>query len=206
MEASTETRILMHLKSRSANLEEIARVTGISKMAALKHIKQLEERGLVERRIVKARVGRPYYSFSYTEAAKSDFRTSDSLMLNAFMDYLKARGMDDIVEGFLKSRYEKSMQRYETEVGSLKAEERISKLVSLRDKEHYMPELHRVSGSMYELLEKNCPIFKMAKNYPLACSLEQNLFASVLGMDVEATHRQSDGEGICRFLIRKREI
>ncbi len=197
----------MHLKSGSANLDEIARTAGISKMAALKHIRQLEDRGLVERKIVKAKVGRPYYSFSYTDAAKSDFQNSDSSMLNSLLDYLRVKGHDEIVEDFLKSRYEIYSQRYESELGSSNADERIKRLVAIRESEDYMPELHRMSATTYELLEKNCPIFKMARNYPVACSLEQRLFSGVLGMEVDATHRQSDGAGICRFLIkREREV
>ena len=196
----------MFLKSGSANLSEIAGAAGISKMAALKHLRQLEDRGLVERKIVKAKVGRPYYSFSYTDAAKSDFHNSDSTMLNSLIDFLRAKGHDEIVEEFLKSRYEDYRRRYEAELGSTDAEDRIRKLAAIREGEDYMPELHKVSENTYELLEKNCPIFKIAKNYPLACSMEQRMFSGVLGMEVDTTHRQSEGSGVCRFLIRRNRL
>ncbi len=204
MEQTTETVILLRLKSGSASLGEIAGAAGISKMAALKHVRQLEERGLVERKTVKAKVGRPYYLFSITDSARSDFRNSDSAVLTALLEYLKVTGNQGIVEDFLKVRYEEYRQRYESEMQQADADTRLRKLVALREKEDYMPELHRISENTYEFLEKNCPIFKMAKNYPVSCSMEQRLFSNVLQMDVDATHRQTDGTGTCRFLIRKR--
>lgn len=203
MEYPTETKILMHLKSGSANLEEIAKTLGISKMAALKHIRHLEEIGLVERKAVKTKIGRPYYLFFYTDNAKSDFHSSDSAILNALLNYLRNNGHEDILDDFIKNRYEDYRRRYEAELGSLDPDERIKKLAVIREREYYMPELHKLSGGSYEFLERNCPIFKIAKDHPVACSLEQKLFSGILEMEVDATHRQSESGGICRFLIRK---
>ncbi len=204
MEYPTQTRIIMYLKSSGkASLEQLSQELDISKMAVLKHLRRLEERGLVERRAVKTKVGRPYYAFSYTDAAKADLQTSDGIMLNALLDHLKNSGNEELVEDFLRKRYESYRMRYETELFPVDGDGKIKKLLNLREKEDYMPELHKLSQTKYELLERNCPIFKIAAKYPVACSLEENLFSNVLEMDVESSHRQVDGSGICRFLIRK---
>ena len=77
-------------------------------------------------------------------------------------------------------------------------------MARIREEEDYYPELKETGKGNYELLEYNCPIFQVARKFGVACSLESQLFSSVLQMDVDTTHRQVNGSDVCRFLIRQR--
>ena len=74
-------------------------------------------------------------------------------------------------------------------VGYMKEEH----LAVMRDREGYMAELRNTPGGVHELIEFNCPIFQIAALMGEACDLENSLFRSVLGVQVDSTHKQITG-------------
>ena len=201
----TETKIILLLKERGElSLFELAQLLNISKMGVLNHINHLEERGLLRRIQRKGKVGRPYYLFSLTEESNEDLANSDRWMLQSFLQYLKETGNSALVENFLKDRYAQIRIEYEGKLRTVPPGERVKELVKLREGENYFPELKEMGHDGFELQEFNCPIYQVSKQFGIACKLETTLFSSVLDRDVESTHRQVDGSGVCRFLIRPR--
>lgn len=200
----TETTILMQLKMEDGqSLGELAKRIGISKMAVLKHLQSLEGRGLLERRIVKKEIGRPFYRFHLLREASSAFGNSAEKLFDSLISYMEETGNRDMIVGFLKKRYKEVELRYRNELASKSGKDRIEALARLRHLENYLPELRKIQGSKYEMLEFNCPIYLVSKKFSEACELERRLFQNVLRMDVDTTHTQINGHGTCRFLIEK---
>ena len=203
----SETRIILTLKSfGSMNLKDLAEKIQISKMAVLNHIKKLESQGIVARSLVKASVGRPYYTFHLIDASKEKMASSSEWILDGFLDYLEKTGNGKIAKDFLNDRYRQIRIEYEKRLGNLAGNQKMEALAKIREEEDYFPELKKEGKDGFELLEYNCPIFKISKRFGIACTLETRLFSSVLDMDVNSTHRQVDGSEVCRFLIRKRSV
>lgn len=200
----TETMILILLKREDGrSLDELSKEIGISKMAVLKHLQSLESRGILERRIIKKDVGRPYYRFHLLLEASSAFGSSSDKMLDSLLDYIDQSGNREMIVDFLKKRYKDVEEHYRNELSGKTGTERIEALARLRHLENYLPELRKIQGSKYEMLEFNCPIFSISKNFSEACDLERRLFQNVLKMKVDTTHTQINGHGTCRFLIDK---
>lgn len=200
----SETQIVLALKREGQlNLNELSDMIGISKMAVLNHIQKLEAQGMVERRLVKTKVGRPHYRFVLSENSKLSMAPSDISMLNEFVDYMDEKGHSEIVEDFLKERYGQVRIDYEKKLASIAPEKRVEALAKFREQENYFPELKKGSKDNYELLEYNCPIFSISKKFGIACSLETKLFSAVLDREVSSTHRQVNGSDVCKFLIKK---
>ncbi len=204
-EYPTETQIILILKEKGErSLQQLSDELKISKMGVLNHIKRLEGKGLIRRIQKKGRVGRPYFLFSVTEDSKENLANSSSWMLSGLISYLKDTGNGSLVENFLRERYDQIRLEYEKRMSHLKPEMRLQELVRIRESENYFPILRAASSGTYELQEFNCPIYQISRQFGVACGLETKLFSSVLDMDVESTHRQVDGHGVCRFLIRER--
>ncbi|MCL5989835.1 MAG: winged helix-turn-helix transcriptional regulator, partial [Candidatus Thermoplasmatota archaeon] len=56
------TRIILELKtSNGLSLNDLSQRIGISKMGVLNQIQKLENRGMIERKIIKNKIGRPYF-------------------------------------------------------------------------------------------------------------------------------------------------
>lgn len=192
-------------KEPNLTIQEMADRIGISKMAVFKHIEFLEHEGIVERKIEKGNVGRPFYRFSLSEENDTQISNNDSVFLQALLDYLIESGNETLLNRFLRDRQKKFLSIYREKLGHLTGDERIMKLASLRKADHYYPEVHKNNDSTTELLELNCPIFRVAKKNGVACSLENEMFEILLDSHIEATHKKIDGMGACRFLIHSRE-
>ncbi len=186
-------------------IQEIADRIGISKMAVFKHIEFLENAGVLERKVEKGKVGRPFYRFRLSETNSNQLVNSDSFMLQALLDYLSDNGNEEILNSFLKERQKKTIGRYLEVLRNTSGTDRIMKLAFLRKSDNYFPELKQVDESTSELLELNCPILKVAMRNGYACTLENELFSRVLDADVESMHKKINGMGACKFIIRARK-
>ncbi|MEM3676216.1 MAG: metalloregulator ArsR/SmtB family transcription factor [Thermoplasmataceae archaeon] len=201
---NTKEEIMLLLKRNgSMAINEISDRIGISKMAVLRQIEQLEEAGTVERRIIKGNVGRPFYKFSIKNVESAQLANSDSYMLQQLLAYLTDTGHEDILNDFLKERFKNTRIDYLKKLAGKDGDARIRELAKLRRNDNYYPEIRKINDGITELTEYNCPIFKIAEKNGFACQLEKVLFEEVLNMSVETRHRQVEGLGSCKFLIRK---
>ncbi len=198
-----ETEIMLLLKKESMTLDELSKKLSISKMAVLNHINKLEKEKIIKRNIIKKDVGRPVYKFSLTDLSKDKISNSYGKMLDDLLEYLYLTENSKIVEEFLKTRYSGIKNKYSKDMAGLENERRVKELFKLRENEGYYPEINNIGDGKYELLEYNCPIFKLANKFGKACSMETKLFSSVLDMNVTSTHRQVNGYDVCRFIIGK---
>ncbi len=201
----TESRLLITLKkSDGMSLEELSEALGISKVATLKHIKSLENRHILERRITKKKVGRPYYRFYLLSEASSAFGSSSDRLFNDLLEFIAENGNREIVIKFLNDRYEKVAAYYKEALRNKSGKERVEELARLRLLENYLPELKSIGRDKHELLEFNCPIYSISSKFAEACDLEKKLFENVLRMRVNTSHTQVNGYGTCRFLIDRK--
>ena len=201
----SETRIMLALKKNGKmSLKDLSDEIGISKMAVLNHLQKLEGKEMVERYLVKSTVGRPYFVFRTTESSRDKIDDSQGEMLDELLEFLENSGNKELVDTFLKERYGSVRVDYEKRLSRVPLDQKVQELARIREEENYYPELKATGKESYELLEYNCPIFKISKRFGIACSLESQLFSSVLQMDVNTTHRQVNGSDVCRFLIRKK--
>lgn len=199
-----KTEIILLLKKNSMTLDELSEKLSISKMAVLNHINKLEEEKIIKRDIIKRDVGRPVYKFSLTELSKDKISNSYGKILDDLLEYMYLTKNGNIIEEFLKTRYSDVENKYNRNMSGIENEKRIEELFKLRENEGYYPEINEIGDGKYELLEYNCPIFKVANKFGIACSMETKLFSNVLDMDVKSTHRQVNGYDVCRFIIGKK--
>jgi len=200
----TESRVIIALKeSNGLSLKDLSERLNISKMAVLKHLQSLESRHIVERRIAKKNIGRPYYTFHLLQSSSSALGSSSEMLLQSLLNFLAENGNKEIVIKFLRERYSKIEAYYRDSLMFKTGNDRVEELARLRFLEDYLPELKKIGKEKFELLEYNCPIFAISSKFNEACALEQKLFENVLKMEVNSTHTQVNGHGTCRFLISK---
>lgn len=202
----TKKRLLETLKRYGdRSLADLAGDLGISKMAVLKHLAALEDKGLVERSSRAEGRGRPRAHFRLAPSASRLFpQAYTHLTLCALQFIEQAMGRGAVVR-LLRQRtqevHDADGRRFEGKAFP----ERVQELVTLRDEGGYMAERGRIGKNSAEVVEHNCPILAVAEQYGEACQAEVDLFQKLLRADVEATHRVVDGAPVCRFLIRRRE-
>lgn len=203
--SATKKRLLDTLKrSGVRSLTELSQDLGISKMATLKHLSVLEDKGLVERSFRAEGRGRPRAHFRLTEKSSQLYpQAYAQLTLCALRLIAEKLGREAVVR-LLQNRtqdiYAANRDRFEGRDFA----GRVQALVDLRDAGGYMAERGRIGRNSAEVLEHNCPILAIAGTYGEACGAEVEMFQKLLRADVEATHRVVAGDSVCRFLIRRR--
>ncbi len=197
--------LLLLKKNGESSLNQISSLLKVSKVAALKHVRELEKSGLIERKSVAVKRGRPELFVSLTAAGKDIFPKSYSDIAIETLDYVNQHLGREHVGKILNMRAQKLVQPYSESLGSSQGKERVEKLASIREKDGYLAQWKKLPGGSFELVEFNCPLMAISSKYSEACSAENNLFTTLLDSRVESTHRVVDGHNACRFLIDMRD-
>ncbi len=185
-----------------ASLAEIAANLGVSKVAALGHLRGLEEEGLVERSSRAGKVGRPQAVFRLTPAAAALFPHSYADMSICALEFIDRRLGRPAIRELLAERAQEVAAKNRSRIPRAGLGARVEELARIRTEGGYMAEVGpRRSGSV-EMLEHNCPILALAQKFPEACDVERRMFESLLEAQVDVSHRVVAGDPVCRFLVR----
>ena len=84
---------------------------------------------------------------------------------------------------------------------------RLKMLISLRNEEGYMAEVHRQSDGSFFMIENHCPICAAANVCSMLCDSELDIFRAILGEGVviERTEHMLAGARRCVYRIRPAE-
>ena len=204
----TKREILLLIRREGTlDLETLADHLGISKSAAHRHVKDLENSGFVERKSKNVGVGRPRLTLQLAPGATAVFPRAYASITCAALHFIEKNLGREAVERALRERQNTTYLQYTKDVTSDDLGDRVRQLSKLRDAEGYMAEAHE-AGHGYELLEYNCPVLAVAEQYEEACKVENEMFRKVLRADVSTSHRVVAGDHVCRFLItpRRRKV
>ena len=201
--SASKRGILVLLKqSPDTPLDEVARKLGVSKVAALAHLKQLEHEGLIDRSYRAGKVGRPRVQFRLTPKASALFPQSYAEVSLWALEYIERRLGPEGVAELLTERAHEVADRARAHLDAPALADRVQELARLRTESGYMAEVGARRRGSVEMLEHNCPILALAGRFPVACETERRMFATLLHADVDVTHRVVAGDPVCRFLVR----
>src|SRR5215218_11321360 len=198
-------KLLYYLKvMQQAGLEELANVMKVSRMAVHKHLRLLQQRGLVEAVETRGHVGRPRMMYQLTSQSKTVFPKSYSAIATHALDFIEKNMGKEGVEKVLRKRQSELFDQYYKRLKDLDFDKQVKELARIRDEEGYIAESKKLkSDGKHILLEYNCPIIHIAEKHWEACSTETELFEKLLEAKIETTHRAAKGDLICRFAIKE---
>ncbi len=200
---STRNAIVALVKQKGeTSMKLIAASLGISKMAVSKHLSNLERDRLVQKRVVRAGVGRPEYRYSLTPNAHYLFPTSYPYIALSALSFIEEKVGKTGISEFFQRRKAELMERYSSRLSGLSPEDKVVELARIREEEGFLAESDTLSDGTEVLAEHNCPLMQVASRYNSACAAELELFRELLGDRVERTHWMVDGQHMCRYLIR----
>lgn len=214
-QTSSKQDILEYLlKEGQATAQTLAENLEISPQATRRHLKDLEDEGLIEHRTVQHGMGRPQYVYYLSRTGRDRFPHRYGEFAVSFLDTLVETVGEQQVSEVLRKQWERKASEYRDRIGNGSLRERVANLVELRKKEGYMAELHDLvteanednQSEQYILAEHNCAISEVAESYPNVCGHELEMFADVLpDCTVERTQWINNGEHRCGYLIKPKE-
>lgn len=207
---STKQDILYYLlKQGQATAQELADRLAISPQAVRRHLKDLEDEALIEHQTMQLGMGRPQHTYRLSSKGRSQLPDRYDEFALSLLDTLAETVGKDQVRDILRRQWERKALDYRRRVGTGPLQERVARLVELRQAEGYMAEWHAVEPQTetdttprFIITEYNCAISHIAESFPSVCGHELEMFALALqGCRVERTHWLVNGEHRCGYLI-----
>ncbi|ENM5892715.1 metalloregulator ArsR/SmtB family transcription factor [Vibrio mimicus] len=200
----TVDRILHTIKREgTVTAKQLAEDLGITTMGARQHLQSLEDDGVLSFHDVKVKVGRPTRHWSLTPKGHNQFADRHGELTIQVIDAVEHLFGK---EGLAKVAAEREAQTLRSYQAALKSchslEEKLHKLVQLREQEGYMAELEQTDAG-FMLVENHCPICKAATRCPNLCQSELTIFQSLLGDSYQVRRLEHivTGERRCAYLI-----
>lgn len=199
--------MLLLRKHPGSTVAELASLMELTNMGVRRHLDGLAADGLAEPMSPQGArsVGRPPAGWRLTPEGEEEFpRRYDQFALDVLEDVADTCGPAALEES-LHRRTAKLAQSYEdalAEADSLA--DRVERLAALRDADGYLAETATDDEGDWLLTENNCAIHRVARRFPILCTMELSLFRRCLGPQVEVTRESHalSGDAVCCYRVR----
>ena len=190
----TKERVLDLLRLRPYTAKELAEALGVSRVAVLKHLQDLEARGLVRSEVRKCPGrGRPYrlYMAQDREAPYA------SLCGDVLKEVERVLGREGVVR-LLLERNRNLFAPLNLE--ALPLRERLARLAQFLREQGYEAEVVEEGGRLY-LCQKRCPKLALSREHEALCQSELLAYQELLGLPLLREERLAEGGSCCRYRV-----
>lgn len=194
--------LLLELKkAQPLSARALAVRFGLTAQALRRHLKTLEEDGVVQyRREVKG-VGGPVFAYSLTSQGEALFPKDYLGALAEALEIVREEQGDAGVTRIFERRWRVIAEQIRPELEGLSAEERARRLGELLSAHGYMATV-TMGAEGVEIREHNCAMREVAERFPEACRAEAQFIADMLGGEVERVSHVLEGCAACEYVVR----
>jgi len=178
---------------------ELAGILGSGVVAVRAHLRALVAAGLVTHVEERQALGRPARRFGLCHEADALFPKRYDLFAEKLLESVVERHGRKSLEAIL-GRWGRQLRRHLDRRLPKARAARLDGLVAHQSEHGFMASVRRDGGGL-AIVERNCPIARLAARYPQICRHEAALFARTLGERVELISCQALGDSICTFEI-----
>jgi DeoR family transcriptional regulator, suf operon transcriptional repressor len=204
-------------KAQPLTAQELGEQFGLTANALRRHLKALEEDGLVRYQRDVRGVGAPVYAFSLTAAGEALFPRSYVQVLANALDALRSQTGDQAVEAVLEAEWRRLADEAGPVLDALPLSERVPLVAELLTAKGYMAEAVRVerpveqdaggvdvlseneAGPTLTLRIHNCAVREIAERFPEACAVEAKFVERLLGVPLVRNAHRLGGCGHCEY-------
>jgi predicted ArsR family transcriptional regulator len=208
MNVTDSTKKILYLLRKSeggVTIEELCKSLHVTPMAVHRPLTLLEDRGLVSSEILRfQKRGRPVRIYKLTEAADELFPKNYENLLLEVLGHLDAREGMSRIKKLFEACFKRSAETSREKMKGKDLRSRVEMLSGILNENNYMTEQKQINKDQFLIKMLNCPIFKVAKEYPQACSCEQHFLSDVLQANVERDHHILNGQNYCSYRIRRK--
>jgi DeoR family transcriptional regulator, suf operon transcriptional repressor len=179
---------------------------GLTPNALRRHLKTLQDAGLVKFTRVVRGVGGPGYEYSLTEQGEQLFPRSYASPLADALEVVRAeQGSEGVVQIF-RRRWEAVAQEAAPSLAELSFTERATALARMLTANGYMAESEATSPTEATIREHNCAVREIAQRFPEVCHAEAAFIAEILGAPVERQSHMMHGCKACEYTAKERAV
>ena len=209
MSASTqaptrEAALTLMLRQGEATAAQLAEALSVSVQVMRRHLRSLEEEGLVEASPAPEWPGRPSNLWHLTAAGRRQFPNGSEHFALGLLSSMASSLPADMVDQLLKRQAAEKAADYRRLIGEGDLQLRLERLVELRRREGYVAEFRpNPDGDGWVISEFHCSVMKIAEQFPCVCDQELQLIRHTFpDCAVERVHWLLDGGHACGFLLQ----
>lgn len=198
-----ETTLTLLLRRGDTSASELASLLGISVQAMRRHLRSLEEEGLVESSPMPAGPGRPSNRWRLTDQGHQHFPDGSEDFALGLLQSMTATLPPEAMTSLLAQQAQEKAEAYRRQIGTAPLEQRVAVLAELRRREGYVTDLQPdPDGNSWCLSEFHCSVQRIAAEYPVVCDQELELMRQTFpDCQVERVHWRLKGGHSCGFRI-----
>ena len=192
-------------KEQPLSAKELGIRFGLTANALRRHLKTLEDAGLVRFRREVRGVGGPVYAYALTERGEQLFPREYAGALADALDVVRAeQGAEGVVRLF-RRRWEAIAEEARPRLASRSLAERARALAAMLTANGYMAESESHAPGEARIREHNCAVREIAQRFPEVCSAEEEFIEEVLGTSVERQQHMMHGCASCEYTAKEKK-
>jgi DeoR family suf operon transcriptional repressor len=183
---------------------ELGEAFGLTANALRRHLKALEDDGLVRYARHVRGVGAPAFVYTLTSAGESLFPRRYAGLLQSALTALEAARGREAVDAVLREEWEQFEQDAGPVLAHLPLGERLALVAELLTASGYMAEVSASASAAPALVLRihNCALGELAARFPEACRAEARTLERLLGVPVQRAAHRLDGCSRCEYATR----
>jgi DeoR family suf operon transcriptional repressor len=182
--------------------KQLAVEIGVTPNALRRHLKELEQEGVVSYRREIRGVGGPVFAWSLTEAGEALFPRAYERTLSEVLELVRDQHGEDGVVQLFRRRWQQIAASARVQLSGLPLELRARRLAELLTSLGYMAEAQEGAGASQTITEHHCAIRLVAERFPDVCAAEEQFIADVLGAEVTRQAHIAKGASCCEYCVQ----
>ena len=191
-------------REQPLTVRELAERFGVTPNGLRRHLKLLEEDGLVRYQREVRGVGGPTFAYTLTENGEALFPRAYDSALEEALEYVRESQGTAAVATVFGRHWARLAERMRPMLAALPLTERAQALAEALTAEGYMAESGTSAGGT-TIREHNCAIRGVAERHPEACAAEAAFLEELLGAKVTRRLHILDGCNACEYTIQESE-
>ena len=199
-----DTVLTLLLRQGEATAADLAAQLVVSVQVMRRHLRSLEDDGLVMASPSAEGPGRPSNRWGLTRKGRSRFPDGSEHFALGLLDSMAASLPAQTVAQLLGQQAAAKAAIYRQTIGSGSLPERIERLVDLRRRDGYVAEFHPDSeGQGWVMSEFHCSVMRIAEQFPQLCDQELQLIRHTFpDCQVDRVHWRLEGGHFCGFRLQ----
>ena len=204
--SSSSTRVsalALLLRLGETTAAQLAERLGVSVQIMRRHLRGLEEEGLVASSPAPEGPGRPTNRWHLTAEGRSQFPDGGQQFALGLLESMADTLSPGTVQQLMAQQALQKAQTYRLQIGTGSLQNRLEQLVDLRRREGYVAECTQdPDGKAWLFSEFHCSVMRIAERFPCVCDQELQLIRSTFpDCQVERVHWRLEQGHSCGFRL-----
>ncbi len=201
--STRESALALLLRLGETTAAHLAERLGVSVQIMRRHLRGMEEDGLVASSPAPEGPGRPTNRWHLTAEGRTQFPDGGQQFALGLLESMADHLSPEMVQELMAQQAQQKAHSYRQQIGDGSLQGRLERLVDLRRREGYVAECTPdPGGEAWLFSEFHCSVMRIAERFPCVCDQELQLIRSTFpDCQVERVHWRLDQGHSCGFRL-----